>query len=185
MAYKYRTACASAASVVLLSLLSACVDVGPTDTPQDFAVEEETSTIDSPVGSNEGYELVGPETLANGAGEFPHFFVDLAGDITECKMEEAQVSCEATPDDSVPNLEEMKKKSHVKGRPGAVILNAEELTWGRSVGSAPARQRLDVGQMVEYGDAWCQVPAETYIDCGVGSEAFRVSAPDLNVSQPS
>lgn len=123
------------------------------------------------------YSLVSPAPFMDELGSNANIAMELAGTPYFCTLGAAAVACSATPDDSVPNLEDMPGTpwAPFTGRPQSIFATADGIMWGVVEGGTPGSGELQPGERLEYLNGWCQVPDEKTIECGYDDESFTTS----------
>lgn len=131
------------------------------------------------------YSLVSPEPFMDDAGSNANIAMELAGTPYFCSLGAAAVACSATPDSSVPNLEDMPGTpwGPFTGRPESIFITDDGIMWGIIEGGTPGSGELRPGERLEYLNGWCQVPDEESIQCGYRDESFTISGPNKKVSR--
>ena len=154
-----------------------------TATPETTAPEPESAASSSAEANEPDYSLVSPAPFIDEAGSNANIAMELAGTPYFCTLGAASVACSATPDESVPNLEDMPGTpwAPFTGRPSSIFATADGIMWGVVEGGTPGSGQLQPGERLEYLNSWCQVPDEQTIECGYNDESFTISGPNKTV----
>lgn len=167
----------------------------PSSVPTESEHVAETATTDSASSAPEStptsaaeakepkYSLVSPAPFMDELASNANIAMELAGTPYFCTLGAAAVACSATPDDSVPNLEDMPGTpwAPFTGRPQSIFATADGIMWGVVEGGTPGSGELQPGERLEHLNGWCQVPDEKTIECGYDDESFTISGPNKRV----
>jgi len=129
------------------------------------------------------YSLVSPEPFMDDLGDNANVTMTVAGTAYFCTLGAAAVACSATPDETVPDLEDMPGNpwAPFSGRPSAIFASDEGISWGVLEGGSAGSGELQPGERLEYLNGWCQAPDGDSIECGYNDESFTVAGPDKTV----
>lgn len=158
------------------------------DTAAETSSAPETDPSSSPSSessSKDDYNQVPAGPFLDATGSNASIEMPLAGTNYFCTLGETAVACIATPDSSVPDLEDMPGNpwAPFTSRPGAVMATSDGISWGVLEGGAPGSGKLSPGERVEHKNGWCQVPDDESIECGFGTTSFTVSGPNRTVTE--